>query len=82
MAKVISKTPQVVSLSSMKDGDIAEIVKWHSDYRKPGDLIMRHKDMIIVLGEPCGESYISVLETECAEKDKVIILKGQITIVV
>lgn len=82
MVKVISKTPQVVSLGDMQDGDLAEIVKWHSDRRKPGDLIMRHKDMIIVLGEPCGESYTSVLESECAEKDKVAILKGQITIVV
>lgn len=83
MAKVVSKTPQVVSLGDMKDGDIAEIVKWHSDRNKPGDLIMRHRNMIIVIGKPSNASYASILETECAEKNKVIILKdGQITIAV
>lgn len=80
MVKVISKTPQVVSLGDMQDGDLAEIVKWHSDRRKPGDLIMRHKNMIVVLGEPSNESYVSILETDCAEKNKVIILKGEVTI--
>lgn len=80
MAKVISKAPQIVSLGDMEDGDMAEVVKWHRVDLKPGDLIMRHKDMIIVLGEPCGESYTSILETECAEENKVIILEGEVTI--
>lgn len=80
MAKVISKAPQIVPLGDMKDGDIAEVVKWHREDLEPGDLIARYKDMIIVLGQPSGESYISILETECTEENKVIILEGEVTI--
>lgn len=42
MAKLVSKIPQVVPLSTMKDGDIAEIVEWNPDCSTigPGDLIL------------------------------------------
>lgn len=84
MAKLVSKIPQVVPLGTMKDGDIAEIVEWNPDCSTigPGDLITRYKDIIIPIGKPSGLSYTSILKTERAEKNKVVILKGEVTIII
>lgn len=45
MAKVSDS--QVSCLADMKDGDVAEILSWHSEDLRPGDVVQRYKDIII-----------------------------------
>lgn len=45
MAKVLDS--QVSCLADMKDGDVAEILSWHSEDLRPGDVVQRYKDIII-----------------------------------
>lgn len=52
MAKVLDS--QVSCLADMKDGDVAEILSWHSEDLRPGDVVQRYKDIIIPIGEPMG----------------------------
>ena len=48
MAKVSDS--QVSCLADMKDGDVAEILSWHSEDLRPGDVVQRYKDIIIPIG--------------------------------
>lgn len=58
MAKVSDS--QVSCLADMKDGDVAEILSWHSEDLRPGDVVQRYKD-IIPIGEPMGRAYTTLL---------------------
>ena len=51
MAKVLEKG-NVVELSEMKDGDVAEIIKWVNDGVPQGAVVQRYGKAIILLGEP------------------------------
>lgn len=53
MAKVSDS--QVSCLADMKDGDVAEILSWHSEDLRPGDVVQRYKD------EPMGRAYTTLL---------------------
>lgn len=61
MAKVSNS--QLTCLADMKDGDVAEILSWHSEDLRPGDVIQRYKDVIIAIGEPMGRAYTTLLTT-------------------
>lgn len=60
MAKVLDS--QVSCLADMKDGDVAEILSWHSEDLRPGDVVQRYKGIIIPIGEPIGRAYTTLLE--------------------
>lgn len=53
MAKVLDS--QVSCLADMKDGDVAEILSWHSEDLRPGDVVQRYKDIIIPIGGAYGQ---------------------------
>lgn len=59
MAKVSDS--QVSCLADMKDGDVAEILNWHSEDLRPGDVVQRYKGIIIPIGEPMGRAYTTLL---------------------
>lgn len=59
MAKVLDS--QVSCLADMKDGDVAEILNWHSEDLRPEDVVQRYKDIIIPIGEPMGRAYTTLL---------------------
>lgn len=56
MAKVLDS--QVSCLADMKDGDVAEILSWHSEDLRPGDVVQRYKDIIIPIGEPMSRDIL------------------------
>lgn len=56
MAKV-SKNSELTCLADMRDGDVAEVLSWHTRDLKPGDVIQRYKDVIIPIGKPMGYAY-------------------------
>lgn len=62
MARIFREATKVVPLTSMKDGDVAEIVEWHQP-RCIGDVIQRYEDTIIFIGKPSGDSYTSLFES-------------------
>lgn len=78
MAKVSNS--QLTCLANMKDGDVAEILNWHSEDLKPGDVIQRYRDAIILIGEPMGKSYTTLLtapiSTVCFSNKVKILPKG------
>ena len=49
MAKVSDS--QVSCLADMKDGDVAEILSWHSEDLRPGDVVQRYKDIILLFSQ-------------------------------
>ncbi len=44
MAKVSDS--QVSCLADMKDGDVAEILSWHSEDLRPGDVVQNIKTLL------------------------------------
>lgn len=72
MAKVFERKSEVVSVTNMQDGDVAEIVEWHHA-GCIGAIIQRYDDAIILIGKPSSEAYVSILDwdeavTECRVK--------------
>jgi len=49
MAKVLEKS-NVVSLSEMKDGDVAEVVKWRNNSVPQGTVVQRYGKAIVLIG--------------------------------
>lgn len=61
MAKVLEKS-NVVALSEMKDGDVAEVVKWRNNYVLKGALVQRYGKAIILIGEPECQCYPTIFD--------------------
>ena len=61
MAKVLEKS-NVVALSEMKDGDVAEVIKWRNNYALKGTLVQRYGKAIILLGEPEYKCYPTIFD--------------------
>lgn len=77
MATVKKFNEEIVCLSKMEDGDVAEIIAW-TDRREIGKVIQRYGNNIIIIGEPYGSSYPTILgydnvDEECLVK---ILSKG------
>lgn len=74
MARIFREATKVVPLTSMKDGDVAEIVEWHHP-ECIGSIIQRYEDIIIFIGKPSGNSYPTLFKSgEFLKKCKVRIL--------
>ena len=77
--EVIEYGNDVVSISEMKCGDIAEIVDWNGYEDNRGVLIQRYKDCLIAIGCSARHGYSTAFETS-AEKLLVRILPKGTTI--
>lgn len=74
MARIFREATTIVPLTSMEDGDVAEVVEWHHP-EYIGSIIQRYKDIIIFIGKPSGNSYPTLFESgEFLKKCKVRIL--------
>ena len=49
MARVLEKS-NVVALSEMKDGDVAEVIKWIDDGVPQGTVVQRYGKAIVLIG--------------------------------
>lgn len=75
MAKVSDS--QVSCLADMKDGDVAEILSWHSEDLRPGDVVQRYKDIIIPIGEPAYTTLLAApISAVCFSNKVKILSKG------
>lgn len=63
MAKV-TKRVDTVSLFDMKDGEVAEIIKWHDPHVSVGTIIQKYGDAAILIGEVKGRCYPNIFESE------------------
>lgn len=63
MAKVLEKG-NAVALVEMKDGDVAEVVKWRNDSVPQGTVVQRYGKAIILLGEPECHCYPVIFDAE------------------
>lgn len=72
MAKVYLENENV-SINSMKDGDIAEVISWDtvSNSLNRGDVIIRYSTVIIPLGKPSGGSYPNILSASAKVLEKI-----------
>lgn len=74
MARIFREATTIAPLTSMEDGDVAEVVEWHHP-ECIGSIIQRYKDIIIFIGKPSGNSYPTLFESgEFLKKCKVRIL--------
>lgn len=64
MAKV-TKRVDTVSLFNMKDGDIAEVVKWYDSLVPVGTVIQRYGEAVVLIGEAKGKCYPLIFDLEC-----------------
>lgn len=73
MAKVLDS--QVSCLADMKD--VAEILSWHSEDLRPGDVVQRYKDIIIPIGEPAYTTLLAApISAVCFSNKVKILSKG------
>lgn len=76
MAKIANS--QLSCLADMQDGDVAEILHWHNTEMKPGDVIQRYGDIIILIGHPKGRAYSALFNPQVSkvcQSNKVRILQ-------
>ena len=60
MSIELKKRGNIIPPKEMRDGQIAEIVKWsHDGYN--GQIIQRYEDTLIVIGENRGKSFTTAL---------------------
>ena len=71
--KIINQVPNVISMSNMRDGDIAVIVSW-SDNSHKGEIVQRYKNNLIRLGRPAGQGWGDVFERPFTQNPLVAIL--------
>ena len=74
MAKVSDS--QVSCLADMKDGDVAEILSWHSEDLRPGDVVQRYKDIIIPMGRAYTTLLAAPISAVCFSNKVKILSKG------
>lgn len=74
-AKLTGRTDDV-SISDMKDGDVGEITQWPNCCSKPGDIIQRYRETIIVIGESGGSAYTTILNNPQPKARCRILSKG------
>lgn len=65
MAKVIKRASDVISLSKMRDGDVAEVVKWYDSLVPVGTVIQRYGEAVVLIGEAKGKCYPLIFDLEC-----------------
>ena len=61
MAKVLEKG-NVVALSEMKDGDVAEVVKWRNNSVPQGTVVQRYGKAIVLIGVQEDRCYPTIFE--------------------
>ena len=73
MATVVTVNDEQISVWDMKDGQVAEIIEWHSP-SAIGQVIQRYDDKIIFIGQTWGKAYDTLLQTKDQGKNIVRIL--------
>ena len=63
MAKVLEKS-NVVALSKMKDGDVAEVIKWRDDGVPQGTVVQRYGKAIVLIGVQEDLCYPNIFDVE------------------
>jgi len=66
--KLAAEQTYGVSISKMKDGDIAVIVSWNEPEMQ-NIIVMRHKKSLIVLGKNEEQSYPTLFNIKPSEQD-------------
>ena len=61
MAKVLEKS-NVVALSKMKDGDVAEVVKWRNNSVPQGTVVQRYGKAIVLIGVQEDRCYHTIFD--------------------
>lgn len=64
MAKRYTINNDVISITSLQDGQVAEVVKWSGNTSKIGTIIQRFDTTIIIIGKGSGYSYPDLLSTD------------------
>lgn len=67
MAKRYTINDGVIDITSLQDGQVAEVVKWSGDTSKIGTIIQRFDTTIIIIGKGSGYSYPNLLSTDNPE---------------
>lgn len=61
MAKVLEKG-NAVALGEMKDGDVAEVVKWKNDNVPQGTVVQRYGKAIVLIGVQENRCYPTIFD--------------------
>lgn len=67
MAKRYTINNGVIDITSLQDGQVAEVVKWSEDTSKIGTIIQRFDTTIIIIGKGSDYSYPNLLSTDNPE---------------
>lgn len=63
--KVLNLPPVDITLSEMKDGEIAIITQWGIDDRNhAGDLVQRYGNCLVRLGRPHGNGWSDIFRSD------------------
>lgn len=71
MATVIKSAPITGDIHIMKDGDVAEILKWHDPDVSIGSVIQRYGNSVVLIGEGHGKGYPNIFECDSKVLSKI-----------